>query len=174
MPAVLTVKSLSLSPRASAARGRSPEMVLRRGSTAFGGRRARRTALAKLIPELSELTRAAELMPVSSVRQLIMLLEKITDALRARAAPAAEAAPPDGGPPLGPQSIRVLELLKSGRSEKEIGNVLGISVNTVHHYVKAIYRRYDVHSRNELLALWVGPRQRSRLEVSRAAADDGK
>jgi len=45
-----------------------------------------------------------------------------------------------------------LLLLLGGKSEKEIAYSLHISINTVHTYVKGIYRRHQVCSRAELMA----------------------
>ncbi|MFO1092416.1 MAG: FHA domain-containing protein [Planctomycetaceae bacterium] len=47
---------------------------------------------------------------------------------------------------------RVFDLLLKGVSETEIANRLDLSVNTVHTHVSAIYSRFGVHSRAELLA----------------------
>ena len=46
----------------------------------------------------------------------------------------------------------VLELLLVGKNCKQIASELGLSVHTVNDYIKAIYRRYDVSCRAELLA----------------------
>lgn len=53
---------------------------------------------------------------------------------------------------LRPRHRETLELLMTGASEKEIAAALGISVHTVHQYVKAIYRRFRVKSRAQLMA----------------------
>jgi len=45
-----------------------------------------------------------------------------------------------------------LEGLLAGDSEKQIANKLGVSRNTVHVYVTALYRHFKVNSRGELLA----------------------
>lgn len=77
----------------------------------------------------------------------------------ARAAPAA--APSHPSPVQGisqsmsPRTRQTLELLLAGDSEKQIAGKLGLSPHTVHDYVKAVYRRFDVCSRPELLALWI-------------------
>lgn len=47
---------------------------------------------------------------------------------------------------------RVFDLLLKGISETEIATRLDLSVNTVHSHVSAIYSRFGVHSRPELLA----------------------
>ena len=56
---------------------------------------------------------------------------------------------------LRPRHQKILDLLLSGYHEKVIAAKLGLSQHTVHDYVKAIYRRFDVHSRGELMALWI-------------------
>ena len=48
----------------------------------------------------------------------------------------------------------MLTLLRAGLAEKQIARRLGLSLNTVHAYVKRIYLEYDVPSRADLLALW--------------------
>jgi len=42
-----------------------------------------------------------------------------------------------------------------GFSEKEVAVELGISVNTVHCYVKRIYLRFGVNTRAELLGIFI-------------------
>jgi DNA-binding NarL/FixJ family response regulator len=49
----------------------------------------------------------------------------------------------------------MLELLLSGRSEKEIATALQVSPRTVHKYVEQIYRAFEVSSRAELMALFI-------------------
>jgi len=56
------------------------------------------------------------------------------------------------------RQVQVLNALLGGESEKEIAFRLGISPNTVHVYVKALYRRHNVSSRAELMSLWVSAR----------------
>ena len=58
---------------------------------------------------------------------------------------------------LSPRQAETLKLLLQGQSEKQVARALGVSVHTVHVYVKAIYRRFDVSSRAELLALHMRP-----------------
>lgn len=54
-----------------------------------------------------------------------------------------------------PRLRSVLELLRKGHSEKEIAHELGLAASTIHDYVKQIFKRLGVHSRSELMALWV-------------------
>ncbi len=51
--------------------------------------------------------------------------------------------------PLSPQEQRVLGLLVAGLSNQEIARELVVSLNTVKTHVKNIYRKLDVHSREE-------------------------
>lgn len=53
---------------------------------------------------------------------------------------------------LSPRQREVLELLLVGKNCKQIAAELRLSVYTVNDYIKAIYRRYEVSCRAELLA----------------------
>ncbi len=54
-----------------------------------------------------------------------------------------------------------LRLVGRGMSSKEIAKATGLTPQTVHTYVKEIYRRSGVRSRAQLLAKWLGgPRGR--------------
>jgi DNA-binding NarL/FixJ family response regulator len=69
--------------------------------------------------------------------------------------------PLTGDPDIGRLTTRhrqVLNLLKIGLSEKEVGCALKISPHTVHVYVKAIYKKLKVTSRGELLCLCLNRR----------------
>ncbi|MCA9186986.1 MAG: LuxR C-terminal-related transcriptional regulator [Pirellulaceae bacterium] len=52
---------------------------------------------------------------------------------------------------LSPRQKQVLWMLCSGESEKRISDRLDISPHTVHDYVKALYKHFDVSGRSELL-----------------------
>jgi DNA-binding NarL/FixJ family response regulator len=65
----------------------------------------------------------------------------------------------------------VLHALRSGLSEKQIAAALDLSVHTVHVHVKAIYRRFNVTSRGELLSLWTRPPTPQLLPVPRREHD---
>jgi DNA-binding NarL/FixJ family response regulator len=47
---------------------------------------------------------------------------------------------------------QVLTHLLRGESEKQIATALGVSMNTVHDYIKQLHRKLNVNSRAELLA----------------------
>ena len=56
---------------------------------------------------------------------------------------------------LSPRAIETLKGLLEGLSEKQVAKRLALSKHTVHSYVKALYRRFEVNSRSELLAIWI-------------------
>ncbi|MDB5295354.1 MAG: Transcriptional regulator, LuxR family protein [Phycisphaerales bacterium] len=68
-------------------------------------------------------------------------------------------ASPPGDPlvPLSPRARQKLDRLLCGDSEKQVARHLGLSRHTVHVYEKTLYRKFDVRSRGELLAKFVGP-----------------
>ncbi|MFM9964503.1 MAG: FHA domain-containing protein [Planctomycetaceae bacterium] len=55
---------------------------------------------------------------------------------------------------LTPGQLRVYNELLGGRSEKEVAHELKISVHTVHSHSRAIYAKFEVASRAELLS-WI-------------------
>lgn len=58
-----------------------------------------------------------------------------------------------GPPMLSPRLKQTLELLLAGKSMKEIADTLSLSHHTINDYLKAIYKRFGVHTRAELIAL---------------------
>lgn len=54
--------------------------------------------------------------------------------------------------PLSPRLRQTLDLLLLGRSEKQIAERCGLAKSTVNEYVAALYRRYGVCGRAELMA----------------------
>lgn len=58
---------------------------------------------------------------------------------------------------LTPAQLQVLKLLLQGLSEKMVASALSNSRQTIHSHVKEIYRLLDVHSRPELMALFISP-----------------
>lgn len=56
---------------------------------------------------------------------------------------------------LTPRLQQTLQRLLAGDAEKEVARRLGVSPNTVHVYVTALYRRFGVNSRGELLARFI-------------------
>lgn len=58
--------------------------------------------------------------------------------------------------PLTPAERRVLQLLLSRCSEKDISCSLGLTANSVHQYVVCLFRKFGVNSRASLISLWLG------------------
>lgn len=50
---------------------------------------------------------------------------------------------------------KVLLALLDGLSEKQVAAELGLSINTAHQYVTALYRRFNVRNRASLMGLWL-------------------
>lgn len=63
--------------------------------------------------------------------------------------------PRNNGQRLSPREWETLQCLLAGDSEKQIAARLHLSPHTVHTYVKSLYRRFEVSSRGELMALFL-------------------
>lgn len=81
-----------------------------------------------------------------------LLHQEVGEMIGAELAAAAE----PGLRKLTPRQRDVLDLLLDGDAEKQIASTLGISRPTVHEHVTALYRHFEVSSRAELLALFIG------------------
>lgn len=57
--------------------------------------------------------------------------------------------------PLSPTQRKVLALLLTEKSEKEIAHILSLTPGTTHQYVVDLYRTFRVNSRAGLMALWI-------------------
>lgn len=68
--------------------------------------------------------------------------------------------------PLTSTERRVLQLLLTGATEKDIASHIGLASSTTHQHVVSIFRKFGVRSRARLMSLWLsGP-------VGAAAADE--
>ena len=56
---------------------------------------------------------------------------------------------------LSPRLRQVLDCLLEGDSQKQVAARLGLTAQTAHQYVKAVYRHFRVNSRAELMARWI-------------------
>jgi len=63
--------------------------------------------------------------------------------------------------PLTATERRVVRLLLTEQSEKEIAQSLGLGFDSTHKHVSAIYRKFGVRSRTGLMALWLGGHQKA-------------
>lgn len=93
-------------------------------------------------------------------RDLLAVLATHTAWLGRRPAPALPRAGSQAGIAgavdlLAPRHRAVLELLVTGRSEKQVAAALGLSPRTAHKYIEQIYRALNVSSRAELMALFI-------------------
>lgn len=53
--------------------------------------------------------------------------------------------------PLSPRQVECIALVAQGKSDWEIGQILGLSRDTVHEYVESARRRYGVRRRTQLV-----------------------
>ena len=60
---------------------------------------------------------------------------------------------------LSPREVEVLELIAKGYVNKEIGDKLSLSVETIRSYLKNIYDKMHVHSRAEAVAKYLTSRE---------------
>jgi DNA-binding NarL/FixJ family response regulator len=96
--------------------------------------------------EADSLTRADEVIPVLRRRTFLstMVGGLIAAALPSHADP--------GFDRLSRRLRETLACLLEGESEKHVASRLGLSQATIHQYVTALYRRFNVGSRAQLLA----------------------
>ena len=64
---------------------------------------------------------------------------------------------------LSPRQRQTLVALISGSTEKQIAEQLGVSPNTVHVHIRALYRLHEVNSRAKLLSRYISTRVVSKL-----------
>lgn len=62
-------------------------------------------------------------------------------------------------PELTPGQRRVFDGFVDGLQEKEVAARLNISVHTVHSHAKAIYKKFEISSRAELMRRWASRQQ---------------
>ena len=53
---------------------------------------------------------------------------------------------------LTPHEARIIRMLAEGDSYQEVGNRLGITVNTVRNYIRRIYEKLHVHTKSEAVS----------------------
>ncbi len=51
------------------------------------------------------------------------------------------------------REAEVARLLAEGNSQKKIAELMGVSIGTVQTHVKAVYRKLDIHSKQQLIDL---------------------
>ncbi|HXE56276.1 MAG TPA: LuxR C-terminal-related transcriptional regulator [Tepidisphaeraceae bacterium] len=68
---------------------------------------------------------------------------------------------------LSKRLTETLDGLLAGESAKEIAARLDLSQHTIHNYIKAVYREYQVSSRGELLSLFIALPNRDGRRLAR-------
>ena len=55
---------------------------------------------------------------------------------------------------LSPRETRILSMISTGKTNKEIGDVLYISEKTVRNYISTLFKKINVHNRTEAANYW--------------------
>src|SRR5204863_6187 len=115
-------------------------------------------------PQRSSPSRRSRLGDAAAMARILVKIQPDDEALQRKRRLVAEfcrilgeqvGRPAPRGHGLAPRQRQTLERLLVGDSEKQIARRMGLSPNTVHVYVKDLYRHYDVCTRGELLARFV-------------------
>ncbi|SEQ30331.1 regulatory protein, luxR family [Azotobacter beijerinckii] len=69
--------------------------------------------------------------------------------------------------PLAPYERKVLQLLLTEATEKQIAERLGLAVSTTHSYVTSVFRKFGVRGRAGLMSLWLNQHSSIDLPVQR-------
>jgi DNA-binding NarL/FixJ family response regulator len=98
----------------------------------------------------AELIQAVEQVHAGGAPMTMQIARKVMDHFRKIQLPAAEMEK------LTPREQEVLSLLAKGYLYKQIGDELGISINTMRNRLRAIYEKLHVHSRTEATVKFLG------------------
>ena len=104
----------------------------------------KKTPPARLLESIREVHAGGSPMSPEIARQVVTLFQKTGHLLGATNNPTDEQ--------LTPQEIRLLQLLSDGHSYQSAAGQLNISVNTVRNYIRSIYDKLHVHSKNEAVS----------------------
>jgi DNA-binding NarL/FixJ family response regulator len=115
-----------------------PEKIFNSLRAGACGYLLKRTPPAELLTAIAELHRGGSPMSTQIARRVVASLHQ-------KQAPAKEAA-------LTEREGQILEHLAKGFSNKEIANLLNLSLDTVRTHLRHIYEKLHVHSRTEALA----------------------
>jgi DNA-binding NarL/FixJ family response regulator len=98
---------------------------------------------AKLLDAIREVTDGGSPMSAPIARKVVHLLKKI---------------PTKGetGVELSPRERELLDGLAAGLAYKQIGEQMGVSIDTVRTYIRRIYEKLHVHSRTEAVVKYFG------------------
>ena len=71
---------------------------------------------------------------------------------------------------LSPRQLEILELIAIGMTDKELALRLGVSPSTVHTHLERMLRRFGLHSRSALVALWLSTLRHDEIQQVLAEA----
>jgi DNA-binding NarL/FixJ family response regulator len=110
----------------------------------------KKTPPARLLESIREAFEGGSPMSPEIARQVVTLFQKTAHLMSPR---------DQAEEQLTPQEVRLLQLFSDGHSYQSAAGQLNISVNTVRNYIRSIYDKLHVHSKNEA----VGKALRSRI-----------
>lgn len=99
----------------------------------------KRTPPAKLLDAITEAHQGGSPMSPEIARKVVNALQK-TRPLQSR------------GQPLTPHDVRIVRMLAEGDSYQEVGERLGITVNTVRNHIRRIYDKLHVHTKSQAVS----------------------
>ena len=99
----------------------------------------KKTPPARLLEAIREAHEGGSPMSPEIARKVVALFRKTHE-------------PADTQERLTPHEVRLLKLLSEGHSYQSAGGELRISVNTVRNYIRSIYEKLHVHSKNEAVS----------------------
>ena len=99
----------------------------------------KKTPPAKLLESIREAYEGGAPMSPEIARKVVTLFQKT-------------AAPEKLDEQLTPQEVRLLQMLAEGHSYQSAAGQLNISINTVRNYIRSIYEKLHVHSKNEAVS----------------------
>jgi DNA-binding NarL/FixJ family response regulator len=103
----------------------------------------KKTPPARLLDSIREAHEGGSPMSPEIARKVVTLFQKTGHLL---------GKPEQGDDQLTPQEVRLLQLLSDGHSYQSAAGQLNISVNTVRNYIRSVYDKLHVHSKNEAVS----------------------
>jgi DNA-binding NarL/FixJ family response regulator len=103
----------------------------------------KRMPLSKLSEAIHEVMEGGSPMSAPIAREVVRLLQKIPT-------------PGNINAPLSTREREVVESLAAGRTYKQIGEEMGVTIHTVRSYIRRVYEKLHVQSRTEAVAKFLG------------------
>ena len=99
----------------------------------------KKTPPARLLEAISEAAQGGSPMSPEIARKLVVVLQRTGPVEKPEHA-------------LTPHEARIIRMLADGDSYQEVGERLGITVNTVRNYIRRIYEKLHVHTKSEAVS----------------------